>query len=90
MSAVGERAAQASSGIADLEGALERTQSALDAVERVDLAAAEVKRRSRTWIKLLLIATVIGVTILVAKKLMGGPSSPPGSPDPYGSDSTEP
>ena len=89
MSAVGERASQASSGIADLETALGRTQSALDAVERVDLAASEAKRRSGRFVKLLLILTVIGISVLVAKKLMGS-SGGPGSTDPYGTDSTDP
>lgn len=89
MSAVGERAGQASAGISELETALGRTQSALEAVERVDLAAAEVKQRSGRFVKLLLIVTVIGIAVLVAKKLMGS-SGAPGSTDPYGSDSTEP
>lgn len=89
MSAVGERAAQASSGITDLETALERTQSALDAVERIDVAAGEAKRRSGWLVKLLLIITVIGITMLVAKKLMGSSGAPDGT-DPYGTDATEP
>lgn len=89
MSAVGERAGQASSGIADLETALGRTQSALEAVERIDSAAGEAKRRSGRFVKLLLIMTVVGVTVLVAKKLMGS-SGGPGATDPYGTASTEP
>ena len=89
MSAVGTKAAQASAGIADLEGALEKTQKALKSVESIDQAAATARRRGSKLVKLLLIATVVGVTIVVAKKLMGGSGAPPAT-DPYGSASTEP
>jgi translation elongation factor EF-4 len=89
MSAVGEKAVQAQAGIADLETALEKTQKALSSVEKVDLAAAEAKRKGSKLIKLLLIATVVGVTVIVAKKLMGGSGANPPATDPYGSSSTE-
>ncbi len=88
MSAVGERAVQAQAGIADLETALERTQKALQSVEKVDQAAAKAKRKGSKLVKLLLIATVVGVTVIIAKKLMGGGSGP-GATDPYGTSSTE-
>jgi hypothetical protein len=88
MSAVGEKAVQAQVGISDLETALEKTQKALKSVEKVDQAAAKAKRRGSKLVKLLLIATVVGVTIVVAKKLMGGSGAMPAT-DPYGTSSTE-
>lgn len=39
MSAVGDKAVQASAGISDLETALEKTQKALKSVEKVDHTA---------------------------------------------------
>ena len=48
-----------------------------------------MKRRSGRFVKLLLILTVVGISVLVAKKLMGS-SGGPGSTDPYGTDSTDP
>lgn len=89
MSAVGTKAAQASAGIADLEAALDKTQQALKSVEKVDQVAAKARRRGSRLVKLVLIATVVGVTIIIAKKLMGGSGAPPAT-DPYGSASTEP
>lgn len=89
MSAVGARAQQAQAGVADLETALEKTQKALQSVERADEVAGAAKRKGSKLVKLLLIATVVGVTIVVAKKLMGGSGSGPGATDPYGTDSTE-
>lgn len=88
MSAVGEKAAQASAGIADLESAMEKTQKALQSVEKLDQAAGAAKRKGSRIVKLLLIATVVGVTVIVAKKLMAGAGTPPAT-DPYGSSSTE-
>ena len=89
MSAVGEKAVQAQVGIADLETALEKTQKALKSVEKVDQAAAKAKRRGSKLVKLLLVATVVGVTVIVAKKLMGGSGAVPPATDPYGASSTE-
>jgi hypothetical protein len=89
MSAVGEKAAQAQAGITDLETALEKTQRALKSVEKVDQAAATAKRKGSRLVKLLLIATVVGVTVIVAKKLLGSGATPPAT-DPYGTSSTEP
>ena len=88
MSAVGEKAVQASAGIADLEAALDKTQQALKSVEKVDAAAGRAKRKGSRLVKLLLIATVVGVTVIVARKLLGGSGAPPAT-DPYGSDATE-
>ena len=90
MSAVGEKAVQAQAGIADLESALEKTQRALHSVEKADVAAAAAKRKGSKIVKLLLIATVVGVTVLVARKLMGGSGMTPPATDPYGTSSTEP
>lgn len=89
MSALGERAVQAQNNIADLETALEKTQRVLETAENVDRTAGEVKRRSGRLMKIVLLLTVIGITVLVAKKLLGSSSTPPGSPDPYGTDSTD-
>jgi len=74
MSAMGERATQARSGIGDLETALERTDKVLAAAEKADEVASG---KGRTFLKLLLALTVIGVTVLVIRKLVEG-----GSPDP--------
>lgn len=89
MSALGQRAAQAQANLTDVEAALDKTQQALQLAEKVDEAATKVKRRSGKFVKLVLVLTVIGVAVVVAKKVMGGGSNPPGNPDPYGSDSTE-
>lgn len=89
MSAVGERAAQAQQNIADLETALERTQKVLQGVEKVDASAAVAKRRGGTFVKVVLILTVLGVAVIVVKKVLAGSGRPPGSPDPYGSSSTD-
>ena len=89
MSAVGQRAVQAQAGIGDLETALEKTQKALQSVERVDQVATAARRKSSKLIKMLLILTVVGVTVLVAKKLMGGSGGGQSETDPYGAKSTE-
>jgi hypothetical protein len=89
VSALGERAVQAQGNIADLETALEKTQRVLETAERVDLAAGELKRRSGRLKKVILVLTVIGITALVAKKLLGGRDSSPGNTDPYGASSTD-
>ena len=87
MSALGQRAVQAQDGIADLESALEKTQRALKTAENIDVAAATAKCRSGKFFKLVLILTVVGVAVIVAKKVLGGGSSD--STEPYGSTSTE-
>lgn len=89
MSALGERAAKAQTGIADLESALEHTQKVLAAAEKVDAAATQARTRSRTLVKLLVAVTVIGVAVLVARKVMAGSGSAPADTDPYGSTSTD-
>lgn len=83
MSAMGERATQARSGIGDLETALERTDKVLAAAEKADEVASG---KSRTFVKLLLALTVIGVTVLVVRKMMSGGSS---EPEPYRSPSND-
>jgi len=89
MSALGQRAAQAQDGITELETALEKTQRALDTAQKVDAAAATAKRRSGKFFKLMLVLTIVGIVVVVAKKALGGSSAPSGSPDPYGTSSTE-
>jgi hypothetical protein len=89
MSKIAERSAKAQENIDTLESALDRTQQALRAAEKADLAAAAVTKKSRKFLKLVVVLTVIGVAVLVVKKLAGGGSNPPGTPDPYGTDSTE-
>ena len=89
MSALAQRAAKAQDGIADLESALEKTQRALDTAQKVDAVATKAKRRSGKFFKIVLVLTVLGIVVVVAKKALGGSSAPAGSSDPYGSDSTE-
>jgi len=89
MSAVGQRAAKAQAGIGDLESALGKTQKALQSVEKVDQVATAAKRKSSKLVKMLLILTVVGVTVLVAKKLMGGSGGGQSGTNPYGAKSTE-
>ncbi len=89
MSALGQRAAQAQDGISELESALEKTQRALDTAQKVDVAAAKAKRRSGKFFKLMLVLTLVGIAVVVAKKVLGGSSDPEGSPDPYGTSSTD-
>jgi t-SNARE complex subunit (syntaxin) len=89
MSKLATKSAKAQQNIDTLESALDRTQQALKAAEKADLAATAVTKKSRKLFKLLLILTVIGVAVVVVKKFTGGSSTPPGNPDPYGSDSTE-
>lgn len=89
MSALGQRAAKAQEGITELETALDRTQRALDTAQKVDQAAASAKRRSGKFFKVMLVLTIVGIVVVVAKKALGGNSAPSGSPDPYGASSTE-
>ncbi|HTO00161.1 MAG TPA: hypothetical protein VL068_05755 [Microthrixaceae bacterium] len=89
MGKVAERSVKAQENLEILETALDRTQSALRAAERADLVATKTVARSRQLLKLMLVLGVVGVVILVVKKLVGGSSTPPGNPDPYGSSSTE-
>jgi hypothetical protein len=89
MSKLAERSVKAQENLEVLETVLDRTQTALRAAEKADLAAAEVTRKSRKFLKLIIALTVIGVAVLVVKKFAGGSSTPPGTPDPYGTDSTE-
>jgi hypothetical protein len=72
MSRLGEQAAKAEAGIAGLETALERTQRALQAAERVDAAAGGARRRYGRFVKLVLVLTIIGVGVLIVRKLMAG------------------
>jgi len=89
MSKIAERSVKAQENIDILETALDRTQAALRAAERADLAATAVKAKSHKFVKLLILLTVIGVAVVVVKKFTGASSTPPGNPDPYGSDSTD-
>ncbi|MDQ2678700.1 MAG: hypothetical protein M3Y51_08145 [Actinomycetota bacterium] len=89
MSALGHRASQAQDGISELESALEKTQRALDTAQKVDVAASKAKRRSGKFFKLMLLLTVVGIAVVVAKKALGGSSDPSGSSDPYGTTSTD-
>ncbi len=89
MSALGHRAAQAQDGISELESALEKTQRALDTAQKVDLAATKAKRRSSKFFKLMLVLTLVGIAVVVAKKALGGSSEPSGSSDPAGTSPTD-
>ena len=89
MSKIAERSVKAEENIDVLETALDRTQAALRAAEKADLAATAVKATSHKLVRLLIVLMVIGVVVVAVKKFTGGSSTPPGNPDPYGSDSTE-
>lgn len=89
MGKLAARSVKAQENLEILESALDKTQGALRAAERADLAATNAVAKSRRLFKLVLVLGVVGVAVLVAKKLMSGPSKPPGNPDPYGSSSTE-
>jgi hypothetical protein len=82
MSRLGEQAAKAEAGIAGLETALERTQRALQAAERVDAAAGGAKRRYGRFVKLVLVLTIVGVGVLIVRKLMAGDPGPVAAPTP--------
>jgi hypothetical protein len=86
MSMLGERAAKAQEGIAEIESALERTQRALQAAERVDHAAAEAKRRSGKVVKLLLVLVLLGIAGLAVKKVLAKDETSSGSRPPAGAD----
>ncbi len=89
MGKLAERSVKAQENLDVLETAIDRTQSALRAAERADQVTTKAVAKSRRVFKLVLILTVVGVAVVVAKKLMGGPSTPSGNPDPYGSSSTD-
>lgn len=77
MSTIGERATQARSGIEDLEAMLERSDKLLAVAEKADEVAA---RRGRTVLKVLLLLTVVGVTIVVIRKVVRPQPNPVSSP----------
>ena len=89
MSRVAQQSAKALETLETVESALERTQIALRAAESADLLAGAVAKNSRPILKVLLVLTVVGVAILVIKKLKSSSSTPPANTDPYGTDSTE-
>lgn len=80
--------ANGSAGVADLESALERTRAALGSVETVEHAAVKATRTSSKLLKALLVASVVGIAVVAARKLMGGSGMVP-STDPFGNRSTE-
>lgn len=83
MSMLGRQAAKAEAGVVHLESALEKTQKALQAAERVDAKAAVAKKKSGKLVKLVLLLTIVGVGIVVARKLLiGSDSAPVSSPSP--------
>lgn len=77
MGKIAKRSAKAQESLEIIESALEKTQSALHAAERADVAVGKVVKGSRKLIKLILIASVIGVAVLIAKKVLGGSGSAP-------------
>ena len=70
MSKARRKAEKMEAGAAQLESALERTQKALEAAEKVEAAGG--KRRSGRFFKFVLLATLVGVAIVVVRKAMGG------------------
>lgn len=59
------------SGIDDLESALERSDTALAVAEKADEFATG---RGRGVMKLLLVLTLLGIAVLVVRKVMSGGS----------------
>jgi len=70
MSKARRKAEKMEAGAAQLESALERTQKALEAAEKVEAAGG--KRRSGRFFKFVLLATLVGVAIVMVRKAMGG------------------
>ncbi|MGB3411831.1 MAG: hypothetical protein WBA45_11605 [Microthrixaceae bacterium] len=89
MGKLADRSVKAQGNLEILESALDRTQGALRAAEKADLVAGKSIAKSRRFLKIILILGVVGVAVLVAKKVLGGSSTPPGDTNPYGSSSTE-
>lgn len=66
MATTKERISQAEEGVAQLQTVLDHTQSALAVAEQVEVAA----RKSRRWLKLLLVLMVVGIGVLIVRKMM--------------------
>jgi hypothetical protein len=81
-------AANGSAGVADLESALEKTRAALGVVESAEQAAVHATKASSKLVRALLVASVVGVAVVIARKLMGGSGMVPPT-DPFGNSSTE-
>lgn len=69
MGRIAQRSARAQDNLEIIESALERTQSALKAAEKADLAVGKAAKKSGKVFKLLLLVSVVGVTVLVIRKL---------------------
>ncbi|MEI2638695.1 MAG: hypothetical protein V9F03_06835 [Microthrixaceae bacterium] len=76
MGKIAKRSAKAQENLEIIETALEKTQSALRAAEKADIAAGKVAKGSRKLVKLVLIVSVVGVVALLVKKMTGGGSQP--------------
>lgn len=89
MSKLGRQAAKAEAGVAHLESALEKTQKALHAAEVVDAKAAAAKKKSGKLVKVVLLLAVVGLGVVIARKLLGDSGSTPApSPSPRPVDRT--
>jgi len=80
MSRRSARIEQAESGIAEVQKVLEHAQGALETAGRIDEAAttaATTARRSRPFLKLVLVLGVVAVIVIVARKVMSSPQPEP-------------
>lgn len=84
MSRLGSKAERAQAGVLQLESALERTEKALEAAQRVDEKVASARKGSRKLFKLVLLLTLVGVSVLVVRKLMTSDTPPPSAGTPAG------
>ncbi|MGI9578451.1 MAG: hypothetical protein ACR2OH_09650 [Microthrixaceae bacterium] len=73
MSITQERIVQAEEGIAQVQKVLDHAQDALAVAGQVE----EVASRSRNVVKILAVATLIGLVVLVIMKVAGGRSTGP-------------
>ncbi len=75
MSITHERIVQAEEGIAQVQKVLEHAQDALSVAGQVE----DVATRSRRFLKILAIVTLVGILVLIIMKIAGGRDSGPGT-----------
>lgn len=77
MTTTHDRIVQAEEGVANLQNLLDHTQSALAVAEQVEVAA----RKSRRLLKFLLILGVVGILVLVLRRVMASRDDSSSEPD---------
>lgn len=73
MATTHDRIVQAEEGVANLQNVLDHTQSALAVAEQVEVAA----RKSRRLLKILAVLVVVGIVILVVRKVTASSDEDP-------------